>query len=82
MDLTQRHREHGGKYMRFKHKDGDIVYVSQGPAGNYTFYKSHNPDKQKGHRMKIRILPQWYSTLFDAERALRDYARKTGLAEA
>lgn len=65
--------------MRFRHKDGDIVYVAQGSAGNYTFYKSSNPDKRKGRRMKIRILPQWYPTFYDAERALRDYAEKTGM---
>ena len=67
--------------MRFRHKDGDIVYVAPGPARNYTFYKSSNPEKRKGRRMKIRILPQWYPTFFEAERALRGYARKTGLEE-
>lgn len=65
--------------MLFRHKDGEIVYVAQGSRGNYTFYKSSNPDKRKGYRMKVRIVPQWYPTPFDAERALRDYAWKVGL---
>jgi len=60
-------------------KDGEIVYVNKVSAGNYTFYKSPNPEKKKGRRMKIRILPQWYPTFFDAQRALTDYARKAGL---
>jgi len=68
--------------MRFRHRDGEIVYVAEGSAGKYTFYKSSNPDKQKGRRMKIRIVPQWYPTFFDAERALRDYAGKAGLKNA
>jgi len=67
--------------MRFRHRDGEIVYAAPGSAGNYTFYKSINPDKRKGQRMKVRIVPQWYPTFLEAESALRDYARKTGLTE-
>ena len=66
---------------RFRHRDGKIVYVAPGAAGNYTFYKSSNPDMRKGTRMKVRIVPQWYPTFFEAERALIDYSRKTGMVE-
>lgn len=55
-----------------------FIYIAPGPAGNLTFYKTDDPRKRKGRRIKVRKIPQWYRTEDEAQTALEVYANKKG----
>lgn len=67
----------------YESKSGMYACVRRGPSGeNYTFYKTPNPAKKRGTRVKAKNdLPHalekaWFATVEDAEKGLAAYAEQ------
>lgn len=62
----------------FATDDNQVAYVSNGSYGNWTFYKSPDPHKKKGKRIKARSCQLWYKTKDAAAVGLAGYAQMRG----